>query len=119
MVRKTIEQLRKENARLKSQATGRDSMNRLAEEKRIERNKIIAENRLLRNPGSISAKRNFRKATGVVGRFLKKGALKIHGNLQRAADEERRREKMLELRKKKRSSKPNKRRQTTPRRTKR
>lgn len=103
MAQKSLEQLRRENARLKQKARGKESLEKLSQERDLERRKLTAENKALRNPGSGLARKQFKSAAGKFGGFLKRGALRIHENLERQAAEEERRERMAEERNKKKT----------------
>lgn len=97
---KTLEQLKEENEKLRRVKIGRDSLQRLSEKRNLERKKLIAENKALRNPGSIRAKKTFLAISGKFGRIIKKGTLAVHNNLERIAAEEERQERALRKRKK-------------------
>jgi len=74
-------------------AKSRESLESTARAKNLERKKINAEIRALKNPGSLAARKSFRNITRKAGSFLVKRGKIINDNLVRMAAEDARKSK--------------------------
>lgn len=90
---KSIATLKKERDRLLRGAKKKDAFASTQRAQNLERKKINAEIKALKNPGSVAARRSFLNASRKVGSFLSKRGAIINANLNRMAAEEARKSK--------------------------
>lgn len=95
---KSLETLRKERERLLRKKRAADSLAKLSRERDLERKRLKAEIKALKNPGSKSARKFFVGAARRAGKFLKERAAIVAENARREEMMERKR---MQMKKKK------------------
>lgn len=85
---KSLEQLKKENERLLRKRNARQSLMNLSLKRKLERKRLVAENKALRNPLSTSARKAASKVAVKTSVAFFKGAIAVGKHLSAVAAEQ-------------------------------